>query len=117
MTLPYAGLLSLCRELVDHVSSLGRLPAELTTSEGQVGPGALLRGVAAALLAGREGQTPTTVTLAPGAETPAGSASLADAAIGQRLPGWPPHRRDLRLDLLTLHTELQCWSLKPAGAR
>ena len=54
------------------------------------------------------------LVLSPGPEAPAIAPRLADERIFRSLPGWPPHRPDLRLDQLALHLKLQSWSLKPA---
>jgi hypothetical protein len=57
------------------------------------------------------------VQLAPAAGEPDAAAELAQAGITDKLPNWPPHRPDLRLDLLAKHTRLQSWSLAPARLR
>ncbi len=106
--------LALCRELIHHMDATGHLPTALIADDTPIGPGPLLRAVAAAFLALDRGQAPTQMTFTPGAEEPAIAASLAEDAIYHRLPGWSPHAPDLRLDLLALHTRLQSWSLKPA---
>jgi hypothetical protein len=114
VTVP-AGLgLALCRELIRHVDATGHLPTALIADGTPIGPGPLLRAVAAVFLDLDHGQAPTRMTFTPGAEGPAIAASLAEDAIYRRLPGWSPHAPDLRLDLLALHTRLQSWSLKPA---
>jgi len=57
------------------------------------------------------------VELAPAPGEPAVAIELAQAGIYDKLPHWSPHRPDLRLDLLALHTRLQSWSLRPATLR
>ena len=114
VTASEAELLGLCRELVAHVKVTGHLPSSLSLGRTAVGPGALLRAVALAFLGRDAGQPPDRITMPPGWDEPAVAASLAEAAINRRLPYWSPHRPDLRLDRLALHTRLQSWSLKPA---
>jgi hypothetical protein len=106
--------IALCRALVYHVGQSGCLPTSLAVDGVQVGPGALLRGVAAAFVEMERGRAPRQMTLPPGSEEPALAARLAEENIYGMLPGWPPHAPDLRLDQLALHTRLQGWSLKPA---
>lgn len=108
-----ATALVLCRTLVSHIDVTGHLPTTLTVDGATIGPGTLLRGLAALFLASRPGAPAEQVALHTGAEEPAVAAGLVDA-LYQQLPGWPPHRSDLRLDQLALHTRLQSWSLKPA---
>lgn len=106
--------LELCRELVQHIALKGCLPTSLSVSGVAVGPGALLRGIAAALPKSKRGRKINRFTFTPGTEEPAAAAALVEEGIYGMLPGWPPHKPDLRLDRLALHTRLQCWSLKPA---
>jgi hypothetical protein len=106
--------LELCRALVQHIALKGYLPTSLSVSGVAVGPGALLRGIASALLRLARELKSEQFTFTPGAEEPAAATSLVEEGIYRMLPGWPPHKPDLRLDQLALHTRLQCWSLKPA---
>ena len=106
--------LALAREVVRQLRATNHLPTALPVQGLLIGPGPLLRAAAAAFLALERGHEPTQVTLPTGMEEPAQAAMLAQEAIHRRLPGWPPHPRDLRLDQLALHTRLQSWSLKPA---
>jgi hypothetical protein len=114
VTITAAAGLDLCRKLVRHVDETGSLPTTLSVGGVPVGPGPLLRAAAATFLDLDRGREIGRVTVRPGAEEPEIAAGLAETAIHQRLPGWPPHPPDLRLDLLALHTRLQSWSLKPA---
>jgi hypothetical protein len=106
--------LALCQALVQQVAQTGHLPAYLQAAGVPVGPGPLLRGVAAVLHRLARGEKPDTFGFVPGAEEPAAADHLVAEGIYRMLPGWPPHAPDLRLDKLALHTRLQCWSLKPA---
>jgi hypothetical protein len=106
--------LELCRELVQHIALKGYLPSFLSVAGKTVGPGALLRGIAAALPKANASAKVERFTFTPGAEEPVEAAALVERGIYGMLPGWPPHKPDLRLDKLALHTRLQCWSLKPA---
>jgi hypothetical protein len=104
--------LTLCQTLLDYIIEKGQLPTSLEVAGMQVGPGALLRGFAAALLA--EEATPSTIVFLPGAEEPPSAEQLAEEGIYKQLPNWTPHDPNLRLDLLALHVRLQSWGLKPA---
>ncbi len=106
--------LALCRDLASSVERSGRIPAGLRVGEVEVGAGPLLLGLARTLTEMGRGVAPDWAVFLPGAEAPAGAISLAEGAIDRRLPGWPPHRRDLRLDRLREQTLLQTWSLRPA---
>jgi hypothetical protein len=109
----------LCRRLAGHVAATGHLPAALavealsSTDGVSIGPGPALRAIAATFLELDRGTMPDRMIFQPGAEEPAIAAQLVED-IYQQLPGWPPHRPDLRLDQLALQTRLQSWSLKPA---
>ena len=107
----------LCRDLADLTSATGQLPAALLLDKMAIGPGVLLKACAATYLAWESSHDGVLVELAPAPGEPDGAAALAQQAIHDRLPGWPPHRPDLRLDLLALHTRLQSWSLRPAELR
>jgi hypothetical protein len=100
--------LEACYQLVAHVDATGHLPTSLLLGGTPVGPGPLLRALAAGFA------PPYPLTLIPGAEEPLRAEELAQTAIYQRLPGWPPHPLNLNMDQLALHTRLQNWSLKPA---
>lgn len=114
LAVPAAGAVALCRALVGHVDGTGHLPAALQSAGAAVGPGALLRGLAAALpVWEREGRAEE-ITLLPGTEEPESAAPWAARWIDEAVPRWAPHRPDLRMDRLSLHTRLQSWSLKPA---
>jgi hypothetical protein len=113
LTVPAELGLERLRGLVRRIGTTGHLPASVAVRDALVGPGPLLRTLARAFLDLRRGREPYLVTLAPGAEEPAGAAGLAES-IHRHLPNWPPHPPDLRLDLLALHARLQSWSQKPA---
>ena len=98
-----------------QVASSGHLPASVSMGGTAVGPGPLLRMLAAAFAELQSGREPQSVTLTPGAEEPAGAAALVEEQVIRSLPGWKPHRPDLQLDRLALHTRLQTWGLKPAA--
>jgi hypothetical protein len=104
--------LNACQRLLAYIMEKGRLPTALDVVGRQVGPGALLRGIAALILSGEA--NPGQVLFTPGVEEPPQAAKLAEEGIYGPLPGWPPHDPNLRLDLLALHVRLQSWSLKPA---
>ncbi|MGC8781216.1 MAG: hypothetical protein ACP5UQ_10160 [Anaerolineae bacterium] len=104
----------LCRVLADQIGAAGRLPSAVMLDELPIGPGVLLKACAAALLAWDTTHDGELVKLAPAPAAPGVAADLAATAIHAKLPNWPPHRPDLRLDLLALHTRLQSWSLAPA---
>ena len=114
VTISQQAWLTLCRDLVHHSEATGHLPTALAVDGTAVGPGPLLKAMAAAFLNLERGQASTQITLQPGAEEPATAAEFAERAIYKSLPGWPPHPLDLRLDRLALNTRLQAWSLKPA---
>lgn len=116
ITISGAAGAALCAALVEQTTRTGGLPAYLVVDGTRVGPGALLRGLAAAWAAGKARELPTKFTFTPGAEEPATAAAWVDEWIYGALPGWTPHRPDLQLDRLALHTRLQSWSLKPARA-
>jgi hypothetical protein len=107
----------LCRDLADLIGATGKLPAALVLDKIRIGPGVLLKACAATYLAWEGSHDGALVELAPAPGEPDGAAALAQQAIYERLPGWPPHRPDLRLDLLAQHTQLQSWSLHPAELR
>ncbi len=113
LSLPQAEVTALCRALVAAVDATGHLPTALSAGGVPVGPGPLLKVLAAALVGAARGVAPDRLSVRPGAEEPAVAAALVENLYGA-LPGWPPHVADLRLDLLALHTRLQSWSLKPA---
>lgn len=105
--------LDLCRRLAGHIAATGHLPAALAVEGVPLSLGPMLRAIATAFLELERGRMPDRMIFQPGAEEPAIADRLADDLYHQ-LPGWPPHRPDLRLDQLALHTRLQSWSLKPA---
>ena len=107
----------LCRDLADLIGANGQLPAALVLDKIRIGPGVLLKACAVSYLAWEGSHDGALVELAPAPGEPDGAAALAQAGIYDKLPGWPPHRPDLRLDLLALHTRLQSWSLRPAEPR
>ena len=107
----------LCRDLADQINANGQLPAALVLDKIPIGPGVLLKACAATYLAWEGSHDGALVELVPAPDEPDVAAALAQAGIYDKLPGWPPHRPDLRLDLLALHTRLQCWSLRPAELR
>ncbi len=104
--------LALCHTLLAFIAENGHLPTAVEVAATQVGPGALLRGLAATLLT--KEPSPDQMVFLPGAEEPPAATQLAEEGIYKPLPGWPPHDPNLRLDLLALHVRLQSWSLKPA---
>jgi hypothetical protein len=106
--------MDLCRALVAAVDASGHLPTALVVEGVSVGPGPMLRAVAAALLALDRTTAFTGLMLTPGPEEPDIAAELVQKRIYDSLPGWPPHDPGLRLDAIALHTRLQTWSLKPA---
>lgn len=112
-----AAFLTLCRELAGQIGATGHLPAMLTMDKAQIGSGPLLKACATAFLAAESGELPDEVIVSPAPGEPASAEGLAQEAIYDMLPGWPPHRADLRLDLLARHTRLQSWSLAPARLR
>lgn len=107
----------LCRDLAEQIGATGQLPACLNLDKMPIGPGVLLKTCAAAFLAWETTHDGALVDVMPAPGEPDVAAALAQAGIYDKLPGWPPHRPDLRLDLLALHTRLQCWSLAPAQLR
>ncbi len=117
LSLSPGAFVSLARDLALQVGATGHLPVSVQAAELAVGPGPLLKACASAFLAWeRDGQAGK-VPVAPAPGEPSVARELAKTGIDDRLPGWPPHRPDLRLDLLALHTRLQCWSLTPASLR
>ena len=106
------GALAVCRSVRDFITEKGHLPTALDVAGTMVGPGALLRGIAALLLEGEA--NPSQAQFTPGAEEPPLAQQLAQEGIYGPLPGWPPHDPNLQLDLLALHVRLQSWGLKPA---
>jgi hypothetical protein len=108
---------ALCRELTSYIGATGYLPATLTAGEAPIGPGPLLKACATTFLAAERSALSDQVIVSPAPGEPASAERLAQEAIYDRLPGWPPHRPDLRLDLLARHTRLQSWSLAPAKLR
>jgi hypothetical protein len=107
----------LCRDLADRIGADGQLPAVLVLDRVPIGPGVLLKACAATYLAWESSHDGALVECAPAPGEPDVAAALAQAGIYDRLPGWPPHTPDLRLDLLARHTRLQSWSLQPAELR
>ncbi|MCX7670647.1 MAG: hypothetical protein N2439_11315, partial [Anaerolineae bacterium] len=91
---------ALCRELADRIGATGRLPATVRLDDLPISPGVMLKACAAVFLAKEAGGDQTFVELAPAPGEPDCAAELAQTAIYQKLPNWPPHRPDLRLDLL-----------------
>ncbi len=108
--------LYVAQDLVSRIGATGQLPTSVQLGGAQVGPGPLLRAVAAAYLMLEGGREPSRLDLEPGAEEPARAAELADWRIEQ-LRGWPPHPLDLPLDRMKLQTRLQYWSARPAQLR
>jgi hypothetical protein len=108
------GGLAICAALVDSIAKTDSVPVALSINGMPVGPGALLRGLAAAWVAGNGVDLPAAFVFTPDAEEPVSAAPWVDEWIYRILPDWTPHRRDLKLDQLALHTRLQSWSLKPA---
>jgi len=104
----------LCHDLADQIGATGRLPSAVLLDELPIGPGVMLKACAAALLAWDAAHDVAVVELAPAPAEPDVAAGLAQTGIYDKLPTWPPHHPDLRLDLLALHTRLQSWSLAPA---
>ncbi len=104
--------LNACQRLLTHITEKGQLPTALDVVGRQVGPGALLRGLAAMALGGEA--NPGQVVFTPGIEEPPQAKELAEEGIYKPLPGWSPHDPSLRFDLLALHVRLQSWGLKPA---
>lgn len=107
----------LCRDLADQIGATGQLPALWVLDKLPIGPGVLLKACAAAFRAWEIHHDGALAELAPAPGEPDVAAELAQAGITDKLPNWPPHRPDLRLDLLALHTRLQSWSLVPARLR
>jgi hypothetical protein len=107
----------LCADLAGQIGATGQLPAWWLVDKLPLGPGPLLKACAAAFLAWATTHDGALVTIAPAPGEPDVAGGLAQAGITDRLPHWPPHRPDLRLDLLAKHTRLQCWSLAPARGR
>ncbi len=105
--------IALACEVVKFIDRTGHLPASLTINDHTLGPGALLRGIASILLSTTKSSLPGEVKWRPGPELPAIAEEISDPFI-ELASGWVPHKRDLRTDLLALHTQLQCWTLKPA---
>lgn len=112
-----SAFVDLCRELADQIAATGRLPAAVLLDNLPIGPGVMLKACAATLLTWDAAQDGASVKLAPAPAEPDVAVGLAQTGIYDKLPAWPPHRPDLRLDLLALHTRLQSWSLAPATLR
>ena len=104
---------TIARSLIQHIDVTGHLPASLRCGATSVGPGPLLGGLARTVAAFSRGKQIASATLLPGCDEPNAATQLS-RYIYERLPGWPPHRRDLQLDRLALHTRLQRWGMKPA---
>jgi hypothetical protein len=104
----------LCGDLTAQIGAIGQLPAAWVLDKLPIGPGSLLKACAAAFLAWEIAHDGALVEIAPAPGEPDVAATLAQAGIYDKLPNWPPHRPDLRLDLLAKHTRLQSWSLAPA---
>lgn len=103
--------LAAAQALVDHIDVKGYLPTALDVAETAVGPGALLRGLAHALV--NDAAQPATVTFTPGAEEPPAAQAMAQWGIHDRVPGWM-HKPDLNVDKIAQHARLQSWGMKPA---
>ncbi|MCJ7736420.1 MAG: hypothetical protein MUQ10_03770 [Anaerolineae bacterium] len=114
MELSIEHLENIARSLVQHIDTTGHLPASLDSDATPIGPGPLLGGLARTVAAFSQGKQIESTTMPPGFDEPAAAVQLS-RYIHERLPGWPPHRRDLQLDGLALHTRLQSWSMKPAA--
>ncbi|MBM4456756.1 MAG: hypothetical protein FJ011_03135 [Chloroflexi bacterium] len=106
-----------CQELAQQIGASSQLPAWLLVDKLPIGPGPLLKACAATFLAWKSSHDGVLVEIAPAPGEPDVAAELAQRGIYDKLPGWPPHRPDLRLDLLAKHTRLQSWSLAPASLR
>ena len=115
IALPMAQAVRISRALVDHADETGHLPSHVDVDGLPVGPGPLLVGLARSHSRLRRGSDEPNLILSPGPEEPSVAGRLAEKQIYLSLPGWPPHRPDLRLDQLALHLRLQTWSLKPAA--
>jgi hypothetical protein len=105
---------ALCHSVASYIDATGRLPSRVDAGGVPVGPGPLIVGLARWFESANRGGDAPDLTLRPGPEEPAIAAPLVEKQIYRSLPGWPPHRPDLRLDQLALHLRLQTWSLKPA---
>jgi hypothetical protein len=112
LSVPGDAALAACQTLLTHIAKQGHLPTALEVAGAHVGPGALVRGIAAFLLEAES--HPSQACFSPGVEEPPTAQKLAQEGIYEMLPGWTPHAPNLRLDLLALHVRLQSWSLKPA---
>lgn len=104
----------LCRALAGQIGATGQMPPVWMLDKLPIGPGVLLKACAATFLAWATTHDGALVELMPAPNEPDLAAGLAQTGIYDKLPNWPPHRPDLRLDLLALHTRLQSWSLAPA---
>ncbi len=78
-----------CRTLAEQIGQTGHLPAAYDVEGLALGPGALLRGLAAVVVALARGEQPTQISFTPGPEDPAGAAELVEEGIYQMLPNWP----------------------------
>lgn len=107
----------LCRALADQIGATGQLPAAWLFDKLPIGPGVLLKAAAKTYLTWATSHDGELVELAPAPAEPEIAPALAQTGIYDKLPNWPPHRPDLRLDLLAQHTRLQSWSLAPAQLR
>jgi len=107
----------LCQTLAQQIGATGQLPAWWLVDKLPIGPGPLLKTCAATFLAWETTHDGALAAITPAPGEPEVAAGLAQAGIYEKLPHWPPHRPDLRLDLLALHTRLQSWSLAPACPR
>ncbi len=108
---------ALCADLAQEIGAAGQLPTAILLDKVPLGPGPLLRAAAAAFLDWERTHDGALVEIAPAPGEPDVAVALAQTGIYDKLPHWPPHRPDLRLDLLALHTRLQSWSLRPALLR
>ncbi len=108
---------ALCDDLAQEIGATGQLPTAVMLDKVPLGPGPLLRACAAAFLDWERTHDGALVEIAPAPGEPNIAAELAQTGIYDKLPHWPPHRPDLRLDLLAYHTRLQSWSLRPARLR
>ncbi len=105
--------IAFARDAAEYIDRTGHLPSSLIVNGITIGPGALLRGIASTLVYTMNSSLPDEVKWLPGPEKPAIAEEISTPFV-ELASGWVPHKRDLRTDLLALHTQLQCWTLKPA---
>ncbi len=100
-----------CEEVLRVHRETGHLPANVRTSEGEVGLGSWVRVLAQVYLAARGG-LPVRVSVTAFPPYP----SMADetAEVAARYRNWDIHRPDLDFSKILLFTRLQTWTVKPA---